>query len=212
LSEQDEIEAFTASLVVSRETRTRFEAYAALLKHWQSRINLISAHTLIDLWKRHMLDCAQLMPLLPSDYAALYDVGSGAGFPGLVLALLGAPNVHLIERSPRKAAFLQEAARVTGCAVTIHACTVAALAARGPLVPGRRVITARAVAPLGRLLALVEPLVDRDTCCIMMKGEGVDSELTLARQHWRFALERFASKTEPKAAILRLEQVRHGHD
>jgi 16S rRNA (guanine527-N7)-methyltransferase len=106
-------------LDVSRETLGRLVAYEALIRRWQPTVNLIGAGTLGDLWRRHFLDCGQLTRHLPAAYDALYDVGTGAGFPGLVLALLGAHDVTLIESDARKCAFLREAARATGAAVTV---------------------------------------------------------------------------------------------
>jgi 16S rRNA (guanine527-N7)-methyltransferase len=102
-------EDFAAATGVSRETIERLSAYAALLVKWQARINLVSASTLEDLWRRHMLDSAQLLPLLPEGTTSVIDLGSGAGFPGLVLAILGIPEVHLIESDQRKCVFLTEA-------------------------------------------------------------------------------------------------------
>src|SRR5437588_12718613 len=104
---------FAAATGVSRETLARLDAYAELLRQWSPRINLVAASTLDDLWRRHVLDSAQLFPLLPPGAHSLIDLGSGAGFPGLVLAILGVPAVELIESDARKCAFLREAARGT---------------------------------------------------------------------------------------------------
>lgn len=104
---------------VSRETLERLEAYAGLLSKWQGTLNLISSRSLPDVWHRHMLDCAQLINLVPATAHTWLDVGSGAGFPGLVLAILGAGNVFLLEKDARKCAFLREAIRVTGAKANI---------------------------------------------------------------------------------------------
>src|SRR3546814_14483358 len=118
-------EEFQARLDVSRETLEKFEAYGALLTKWNRAINLVSPRSLEDLWRRHFLDSAQLrrhLPELPGDAArVILDVGAGAGFPGLVLALLGCALVHLVEADQRKAQFLREAVRVTGAAAEVHA-------------------------------------------------------------------------------------------
>ena len=113
---------FAEIFPVSRETLARFEAYAELLTRWSARINLIGRDTVADLWRRHFLDSAQLRPLVPDDTQSLIDLGSGAGFPGLVLAILGVPGIELVEADSRKAAFLREAARVTKANVTIRTC------------------------------------------------------------------------------------------
>ena len=105
---------------VSRETLAKFDAYAELLEKWQKRINLVSGKTLPELWTRHFLDSAQLYKSLPSGCNTLVDMGSGAGLPGLVMAIMGVPDVHMIESDSRKVAFLREAARGAGAKVTLH--------------------------------------------------------------------------------------------
>src|SRR5579872_6350644 len=107
-------DGFAKRIVVSRETLDRLTLYVELLIAWNRRINLVGANTIGDIWRRHILDSAQLMPLLPDGTRVVVDVGSGAGLPGLVLAMLGVPEVHLVESDQRKAAFLREAQRVTG--------------------------------------------------------------------------------------------------
>src|SRR5215470_958442 len=134
-------EDFAGAIPVSRETLARLEAYAALLAQWSARINLVGRDTLADLWRRHILDSAQLYPFVPGSARNLIDFGSGAGLPGLVLAILGIPNVELIEADSRKSAFLREAARVTGAAVAIRPCRIQAV----PPHPAD-VLTARACA------------------------------------------------------------------
>src|SRR3954468_18014411 len=107
-------EGFAATTGVSRETLERLQAYAALLERWQTRINLVARDSLADLWRRHMLDSAQLLALAPNPVGAGLDLGSGAGFPGLVLAILGLRGLRLVEADARKCAFLREAARAAG--------------------------------------------------------------------------------------------------
>src|SRR5437660_9171448 len=130
---------FAAATGVSRETLPRLDAYAELLRRWSPRINLVAASTLDDLWRRHFLDSAQLLPLIPAAARNLVDLGSGAGFPGLVLAILGVPGVELVEADARKCAFLREAARTAGATVRIHQARIDSLPARA-----FDVITARA--------------------------------------------------------------------
>ena len=191
--------AFQAAADVSRETRQRLEAYAALLTRWQKAINLVSATTLPDIWRRHMLDSAQLRPLIPAGARCVVDLGSGAGFPGLVLAILGVPGVNLIESDARKATFLREAARVTGASVTVHATrieTVEDLAAD--------VVTARAFAPLDRLLAQASRFWTANTLGLFLKGQDIDAELTAAAKCWRFRAERLPSRSDPSGVVLRV--------
>src|SRR5688572_473890 len=108
-------------LDVPRETLDRFGIYLDLLRRWQRTINLVGAATLADPWRRHILDCAQLWRLWPAGASRLIDLGSGAGLPGLILAVMGAPDTHLVESDRRKASFLREAARACGVAATVHA-------------------------------------------------------------------------------------------
>jgi 16S rRNA (guanine527-N7)-methyltransferase len=187
---------------VSRETLARLEAYAELLTRWSARINLVGRDTLADLWRRHMLDSAQLRPLVPDRTQSLIDLGSGAGFPGLVLAILGVPEVELVEADSRKAAFLREAARITAATVTIRPCRIAA-------VPPHEVdvVTARALAPLDRLLDLAGPFIGPETMCLFPKGERAAQELTLARKDWTMTVSTHQSVADPRGVVLSLHKV-----
>jgi 16S rRNA (guanine527-N7)-methyltransferase len=193
---------FAEIFPVSLEVFERLKAYAQLLQRWAERINLVGRDTLGDLWRRHMLDAAQLFPLVPAEARSLIDLGSGAGFPGLVLAILGVPGVELIEADSRKAAFLREAARVTGAAVMIRPCRIAAVP---PHVAD--VVTARALAPLDRLLDLAHPFIGHNTVCLFPKGARVEQELTLARKRWAVREATYASITDPRGVVLRLHEI-----
>jgi 16S rRNA (guanine527-N7)-methyltransferase len=201
-------QGFAEIVPVSRETLARLEAYAALLVRWSARINLVGRNTLVDLWRRHILDSAQLWPFFPANAESVIDLGSGAGFPGLVLGILGAPAVELVEADSRKAAFLREAARITEADVTIRPCRIQAV----PPYPVD-VVTARACAPLDRLLGLAEPFLATKTECLFLKGERVEDELTLARKHWTMKSTLCQSVSDPRGVVLRLQQVarEHGH-
>ena len=192
-------QACAAECGVSRETLQRLEAYVALLAKWQARINLVGPATMADPWRRHILDSAQLIPYLAS--GAILDIGTGAGFPGLVLAILdGDRAVHLVESDQRKCAFLNEAARVTGAKVTIHPARIEAV----PAFPVG-VVTARACAALDKLLAWAERFAGETTECLFLKGEGVAGELTQARESWKMSSESFPSRSDPRGAILRIK-------
>jgi len=196
---------FQRDLAVSRETVDRLQVYADLLTKWQARINLVGPETIPSLWQRHFLDSAQLFPLVPQSVHRLVDMGSGAGFPGLVLALLGAPDVHLIESDARKCAFLREAARVTATPVTIHNARIEQVA---PL--GAGLVTGRALAPLGKLLSWAERHLAPHGSCLFLKGQGAEDELTRAAKEWIFTLDRVTSRTDPAGSILYLREVRRG--
>lgn len=195
-------EGFVELISVSRETLTRLEAYAALLTQWSARINLVGRDTLADLWRRHILDSAQLWPLVPGAARNLIDLGSGAGFPGLVLGILGVPGVELVEADSRKCAFLREAARITETDVTIRPCRIEAV----PPHPAD-VVTARALAPLARLLDLARPFLAPDSVCLFLKGERAPEELTLARKRWTMTASLSQSRSDPRGVVLRLQQV-----
>jgi 16S rRNA (guanine527-N7)-methyltransferase len=199
-------EAFAAVAAVSRETLDGLKRYADLLAKWQRSINLVAADSLNDLWRRHMLDSAQLYRLLPPQGHRLVDLGSGAGFPGLVLAAMGAPDVHLVESDGRKCAFLAEAARAAGLDPgmnpVIHRSRLEEL--RGLTAD---IVTARACAPLDRLLTYAEPFLRPGTICLFLKGSAVDAELTEAANRWRMTVERLPSASDPSGTILRIGQV-----
>ena len=195
-------EGFAELVPVSRETLSRLEAYAQLLIRWSARINLVGRDTLPDLWRRHILDSAQLYRWVPGSAGNLIDLGSGAGLPGLVLAILGVPGVELIEADSRKAAFLREAARIADADVTIRACRVEAV----PPHPAD-VVTARACARLDRLLGLAERFLTLDTLCLFPKGERFADELTAARKAWTMNVSVEPSLSDRRGVILRLQQV-----
>ena len=193
---------FARIFPVSRETLARLEAYADLLILWSARINLVGRATIADLWRRHILDSAQLHPLIPEAARSLIDLGSGAGLPGLVLAILGVPGVELIEADSRKSAFLREAARVTGTEMTIRPCRVQAVAPHPA-----DVVTARACAPLDELLGFAERFIAPRTLCLFLKGERFQQELTEAHKRWTMRASVEPSLSDRRGVILRLQQV-----
>jgi len=193
---------FAALTGVSRETLARLQAYADLLAAWSARINLVGRATLDDPWRRHFLDSAQLLPLIPKDAKSLVDLGSGAGFPGLVLAVLGVAGVELIEADSRKAAFLREAARIADAAVVVRGCRIEAVAPHAV-----DVLTARACAPLDRLLTLGERFIGPRTTCLFLKGRRAEEELTAAGKAWTMTVSRYPSRADPGGIVLSLQQV-----
>ena len=197
---------FAATCDVSRETLARLHTYLDLLREWQGRKNLVAPTTLEDPWRRHMLDSAQLVPLIEPD-AEIVDIGSGAGFPGLVLAIMGLQNVRLVESDRRKCEFLQAAAAATGTSVEIYperAETLGKEALRGVA----DVVTARAVAPLPKLLGWAAPLLVPGGYCLFLKGARAEEELTAAGKDWRMRVTRFPSRSDPSGTVLRLDQPR----
>lgn len=196
-------EAVAAALDLDATTLARLDAYAEVLAKWQRKVNLIGPATLPTLWDRHLLDCAQLRRFVPPTARDLVDMGSGAGLPGLVLAILGVPGVILIEADKRKAAFLREAARVTGVAVEVRAERLETTAKTAV-----DVVTARALAPLAQLLAWADGFVGPSTTCLFAKGADADRELTEAARDWRMNVARHPSLTHADGVVLELTDVR----
>jgi 16S rRNA (guanine527-N7)-methyltransferase len=190
-----------AGVDVSRETLARLSRYLELLQRWQRAVNLVGASTLADPWRRHILDCGQIAPHVPRTARIVLDLGSGAGLPGLVLALLGTSGVQLVESDQRKAQFLREAARVTQAPVVVHAGRIEQLELRAD------VVTARALAPLPRLLELAVPFLTDQSLCLFLKGETAPDELTQARQNWHMQCAIVPSRSGSRGVLLKLEGV-----
>ena len=190
------------ALNVSRETTERLATYAALLLRWNARINLVSKQTEADLWRRHFVDSLQLVTFLPGENNQAVDLGSGAGFPGLVLSIATGCHFHLIEADVRKAAFLREVAAATGASVTVHAARLDDV-----VLPLVRVVTARALADLPRLLPSVKRFLADDGVALLLKGRRIDEELTACSPQWHMNVERYESVTDPDGVILRLTEV-----
>ncbi|AHB47437.1 methyltransferase GidB [Hyphomicrobium nitrativorans NL23] len=199
-------EAFREVFGVSRETADRLKVYEALLRTWQRTINLVSPMTLDDAWHRHFADSAQLLNFSPPDAKNWLDFGSGAGFPGLVLAILlaeRAPEAHmtLVESDSRKAAFLREVARKTGAAVEIRVERIenTATQANSRI---RDAITARALAPLPKLLGLVLPFFSPQTVAVFPKGREAEVEVGEAKRRFDFDSQLVPSLTDAEARIV----------
>lgn len=197
-------EAFAERCNVSRETLDRFRLYLDLLLHWQRAINLVGPATLKDPWRRHFWDSAQVFPLIPEGTHSLLDIGSGAGFPGMVLAILGVPGVALVESDGRKCAFLREVARQTKTPVVIHAARLETLADR---IAPPDVITARALASLDLLLEKTKLYIRPNTICLFHKGSRADAEIAEARRRRSMKVEKIPSVTDPTGVILRVEAI-----
>jgi len=207
----DDRQAALRLVSVSRETEQRLDAFVALLDRWRHKTNLIAESTFPSVWTRHIADSAQLIALAPEAKRWL-DMGSGAGFPGLVIAiqLADVPGaiVHCVESDRRKAAFLREAARATGAAAIIHPERVEAIAPEslGPV----DAVTARAFAPLRLTLELARPWIERGAVAVFPRGESAKDQLAALAQTppeaWVYAIETMSSVVNPKAAILRIRK------
>jgi 16S rRNA (guanine527-N7)-methyltransferase len=193
---------------VSRETLARLKAYVGLLEEWNARHNLVSQASLADVWRRHVWDSAQLLPLIPPDAGSLVDLGSGAGFPGLVLACLlrerAGFRTVLYESIAKKCRFLEAAAGRMALAVEVRN---ARMESAGKEVFD--VVTARACAPLGKLLGYAQQFQGPATVNLFLKGQSVEAELTEAHKSWRMKVLRRASQTDPSGVILAIRELSH---
>jgi 16S rRNA (guanine527-N7)-methyltransferase len=199
---------FQAASNVSRETLSRLKLFAGLLEDWNARLNLVSGNSLPDIWRRHIWDSAQLADLIPPEATSLVDLGSGAGFPGLVLAIIlrerGAVRTVLYEATTKKCSFLAEAAARTGAPVEIRNGRIE----KADLEPFD-VLTARACAPLEKLLAYAQAFQGPETINLFLKGQSVAVELTEARKSWNMKALRHPSRSDPSGVILEVRELRH---
>jgi 16S rRNA (guanine527-N7)-methyltransferase len=199
-------EGFAALAGADEAALARLRLYLAMMEKWQRRINLVAASTLVDPWRRHMLDSAQLLPLLPgtgSSGIRIADLGSGAGFPGLVLALMGGGDVTLIESDSRKSAFLREAIRATQAPARVETVRIEALA---PLAAD--VVTARACAPLPQLLGYVDRHLSPLGLALLLKGRDAAAELTQAGKLWKMSVDLMPSTSHPSGHVIKLTAIR----
>lgn len=192
---------------VSRETKEKLSLLERELRRWQSIKNLVGPSTLDHIWDRHIVDSLQLLELAPQSKTWL-DLGSGAGFPGLVLAIAGFERglkVDLVESNSRKCAFLRQIARLTGVLATVHEARLETII---PQFVGRTdVVSARALASLPQLLDWTAPLLKAGTMCLFPKGRDAEIELTEARKSWTFDVEILPSRTDSEARILRITSI-----
>ena len=203
----DDRRAASRLVPVSRETEDRLAIFVELLDRWRQKTNLISNSTFATVWTRHIADSAQLSALAP-DAKRWVDMGSGAGFPGLVIAiqLAGVPGalVHCIESDGRKCAFLREAVRATGAAAAIHPQRVEAIEPKS--LGTVDAVTARAFAPLPLTLELARPWMERGAIAVFPRGESAKDQIAALPEAWAYAIETLQSVVNPKAAILRIRQ------
>jgi 16S rRNA (guanine527-N7)-methyltransferase len=199
-------EAFAEKVLVSRETLDRLKIHVDLLRDWSARHNLVSQRSLDDVWRRHVWDSAQLTAFVPRNATKIADLGSGAGFPGLVLAVLlrERVSVTLYEATRKKADFLQVAAKAMDLEVEIRNVRIED-------VPNRPfdVVVARALAPLGGLLDYSQRFCTPRTVCLFLKGQSVAAELTEARKSWRMKVSQHQSMTHPSGVILEIRELGH---
>ena len=187
---------------VSRETQGRLSIFVDCLLRWNPTINLISRKDEATIWQRHVEDSLQLAALIEPTVTRAIDLGSGGGFPGLVLCIATNISFDLVEADQRKAAFLRQAARLTQAPARIHAGRAETLTLAPALL-----VTARALAPLPSLLSIAVRFVAPGGACLFLKGAAVDDELTEAGVKWHMRVERTASRTSSRASVLRISEI-----
>ncbi len=200
--------AALALIPVSRETEARLDRYVDLLLEWQTKTNLIAPSTIPILWTRHIADSLQLLALAPRA-RAWADLGSGGGFPGVVLACAMAETpgavVHLVERNAKKAAFLREAIRITDSPGQVHLADIGDSVDR--IVGKVDCVTARAVAPLHQLIGFAEPPVHQGAKALFLKGQDVEAELTETTKYWNIKPHLHSSRTGGQGWIVELDRI-----
>jgi 16S rRNA (guanine527-N7)-methyltransferase len=194
---------------VSRETLQRLETYEDLLRRWQPAVNLVGGTTLKFIWRRHFLDSLQVFDMVPDAQGVWLDLGSGGGFPGLVCAIAAKERslgleFELVESDVRKCAFIREVARQTATEIRVHNMRIERLAPRSA-----GIISARALAPLPRLLELAAPHLRPDGICVFQKGASYREELETASAHWQMNAEILPSVTASESVILRIRNLVH---
>ncbi|MCZ4281172.1 16S rRNA (guanine(527)-N(7))-methyltransferase RsmG [Kiloniella laminariae] len=210
--EKFDFEDFKKFIPVSRETEDKLKCYAELLVKWNKAINLVGRDTIPDLWRRHFLDSAQLVKYIPefsgeqnNSKPVIIDFGSGAGFPAIILAILGVGEVHAMESDIKKSTFLREVSRETNTPLTVHNQRIEKIT---PF--AANYFTARAFASLDKIIEFAQPFIEvssRDTPpeFLLLKGRSVDQELTEAEKKWSMNLSRYTSLSDSEATILRLK-------
>jgi 16S rRNA (guanine527-N7)-methyltransferase len=188
---------------MTTDATIRLRRFADLLLRWNATLNLIAEKDAAVIWERHIADSLQLVPLIPSGTERAIDLGSGGGFPGLVLAIATGVRFDLIESDRRKAAFLRTAILETAASAAVHNCRIED--ARLPPAP---LVTARALAPLSRLLPLAAGILAQDGFCLFLKGVKVEEELTEIAGDWAMTVDRITSQTSPEGVVLRLSGLR----
>ena len=201
-AEETSLEKIGDFLDVSRETQEKLDCYVQLLIKWQERINLISSKTLPEIWHRHILDSAQLVSYLPKTPSVILDMGSGAGLPGVILAILTSHQMHLVESDSRKIAFMRTALRETGTSAILHEQRMETLPSVRP-----DIITARALAPLSQLIALASGQHHDQIEYLFLKGREAKQELTALPAYPKLEAECLPSVTDSQASIISLKPI-----
>lgn len=202
-TQQEQREHFQKTFSVSHETMAKLDHYAELLAEWNARFNLVAESTLPTIWQRHFLDSAQLIKYFPNSVQTIADLGSGAGFPGIVLSIIGLFKVSLIESIGKKAAFLRAVVDELNLNAEVRQIRIESLHN-----VKFDIVTARALQPLPQLLKFAMPLIRKDSYAIFLKGQKLDAELTESSKYWKFDHETFQSLSDPSGRVLKISNLR----
>ena len=193
---------FSRDISFSRETLAQLKEFVYLLLRWQKALNLVGSSTVDDIWRRHILDSAQIYQFLKPP-GCLIDLGSGAGFPGVVLAIMGYPAVKLIESNGKKCTFLRSVSHSLDINVEVIQCRIEEHK------PSQRAayITSRALASLEKVLIYSEPLLSRQGKCFFLKGANVAPELTKAKKKWNMDVHKHISLSNPRGVVIEIAEL-----
>jgi len=206
ISEKAGVKEIGRAFNVSRESLEKLQIYADLLAKWQKKINLVGPQEIARIWPRHIADALQLLPHIPANASVGADLGTGAGIPGVILAiaLKKKLHVHLIESNGKKAAFLREVIRRLDIPAQVHCDRVEKLY-QEEWVGSVDVVFARALAPLPKLIDLAQPILKKSGKLLFLKGLDVDSELTETTKYWNIGYEKYPSRTSVGGCILSIK-------
>ncbi len=204
MKSEEEAKKALVDIGVSRETIKQLGVYVELLRLWNQNTNLVGAGSLNEVWCRHVLDSAQIWAFLDLEDGPLFDLGSGAGFPGMVLAILGCRRVSLIESSRKKCLFLSQVSRSLGLGVNV----VNSRIERYKPDERARFITSRALASVKTLIGYSQPLISKEGRCLFWKGKKLDQELTEVKNSWNMEIEKFPSITSVEGKIIAISKLR----
>ena len=202
-TQKEQRELFQKTFSVSHETMAKLDRYGEMLTEWNAKFNLIAESTLPIIWQRHFLDSAQLIKYFPNNVQTVTDLGSGAGFPGIILSIIGSFKVSLIESIGKKANFLRAVIGELDLNADVHSVRIESM--HGVKFD---IVTARALKPLPLLLKLAMPLIKKDSVAVFLKGQKLDAELTESSKYWKFDHEIFQSLSDPSGRVLKISNLR----
>lgn len=203
------LDFMTSHYRVSRETWSKMLVYEQQLQKWQRAMNLVSKNTLSHVWVRHFIDSAQLLSYIPDGARKIVDMGSGGGFPAMVLAMTGQFEVHFIESDRKKIEFLRNVSRETKTPVHLHCCRLESFKTESLKSITADLVTSRALAPLDKLLGFAQPFAHQETQCLFLKGATHTQEIACTKRKWDVKFSVYPSITDSNGAIIQVENIKN---